>query len=176
MHAETHYLHNRYTRLLKWSSISIAVFQLTALAGAETGLSWTPLGLVVHSLLLLLAVACFLFATHISLGFRVSDKGFEIRYFPYHWQYRQITWKEIRHAQLLLPGALQPNAPFGYPGRDLNRIYLLTCPEYAILQLNLVNSVQLFISILHAQELTDYLEHGMLRPEFFLRTSLKPTP
>lgn len=176
MYAETHYLRNRYTRLLKWSCIGIAVFQLTALAGAETGLSWAPLGPVVHLLLLLLAVTGFLLATHITLDFRVSDKGWEIRYFPYHRHHRHISWKEIRHARLLSPGALPSNAPFGYPGRDFTCIYLLTCPEYPILQLNLANSVQLFISILHAPELMDYLEHGMLRPELLLKTSLKPTP
>ncbi|MFM9948802.1 MAG: hypothetical protein ACKV1O_12755 [Saprospiraceae bacterium] len=173
MYAETHYLRNRYTLLLKWSSVGIAGFQLTALAGAETGLAWAPLGPVVHLLLLLLAVTGFLLATHINLGFRVSEKGWEIRYFPYQLPYRHITWKEIRNVRLLSPGALPTKAPFGYPGRDFTRIYLLTCPKHAILQLNLSNNVQVYLSILHASELMDYLEHDKLHPQ--LKTSLKPT-
>lgn len=175
MYAETHYLRNRYTQLLKWSSVCLAGFQLTALAGAETGLAWAPLGPVVHLLLLLLAVTGFLIATQINLDFRISEKGWEIRYFPYHLQYRHITWQEIRHARLLPPEALPANAPFGYPGRDFTRIYLLTCPKHAILQLHLSNSVQVYLSVLHAPELMDYLERGMLRPELLLKTSLKPT-
>lgn len=175
MYAETNYLRNRNTLLLKWSSVGIVGFQLTALAGAETGLAWAPLGPMVHLLLLLFAVFVFLLATHINLGFRVSEKGWEIRYFPYQLQYRHITWQEIRHARLLLSGALPANAPFGYPGRDFTRIYLLTCPKHAILQLNLSNSVQVYLSVLHAPELMDYLEHGMLRPELLLKSTLKPT-
>ena len=174
MYTETHHLHNRYTALLKWGCAGIAVFQLPVLAGSETGLPWAPLGLLWHLLLLLLAGTGFLLATQITLGFRVSDKGWEMRYFPYHRQYRFIPWKEIRHARLLLPGTAPSAAPFGYPGQNFTHIYLLTHPQYAVLQLDLVSGVQLFISVLHAPELLDYLQHDLVRSRLFVRTSLKP--
>ncbi len=170
MYAETHRFQNRFTKGLQWACAALGVVQLAALGSAETGLPWTSFSTAFHVFLLLTAIVVGGLAARTGLALRISAKGWEFRYSPFHWQYRHLGWEEIRHARLLKPDEAPLDAPYGFPGGNFTRTYLLTHRRYAVLRLDLVNGTQLFISTTNPAELLEYLQRAPVPSEHRAKT------
>lgn len=157
-YSERQYHPNRW---LQGLCAGVALAQVVAMTGAETGLHWLPLGYAGHLGMLLAAALLLFVSTRSGLALRVGPAGLSVRYFPYQWRFRHVRWAEVRQLQMLAAGARPAGARYGLPERDFTRVYWLTRPQTAILNVVLVNDTRLFISTEHPDELLHFLQREL---------------
>ncbi len=169
MYAEKHILHNRYTPWLKWASAAVALWQLAALLGAETGLPWLPMGYSAHLLLLICSAGILVLLSNAGLDLRVSSKGWAFRSLPAQCFYQYIHWADIRNVRILKPCTLPENAQLGRSERNLGQRYLISNPQYDVVCIELTSGFQVFVSVQKPGELIAFLHHELLQPDLKLK-------
>jgi len=162
MYTERQHFITPWQRSLRALCLALIIAQTAAFAAAETGLPWLPLGVTAHLCILVLAGFLFALLWQAGLTLRVSAQGLSWRFSPWQWRFQQLRWSEIRSLRLLPAGQQPPGARFGLPMRDFTHVYLLSSPKLQVLNIELVNNTQLFVTTERPTEMLDYLQHGIV--------------
>ena len=161
MYAEKHSLHNRYVRWLQIICTALALWQLIAFLGAETGLRWLPLGYATHLLLLFFSLISLLLVRNAGFNFRISSKGWALRSTLFQLQSRFIAWEEIKNVRFFKPDEL----PGDWNTKDFGYTFLISDPAYDVVCIELTNGFQVFVSIRNRNNVVEFLHHGLLQLE-----------
>ncbi len=165
MYAEKHSFQNRYTRWLQIVCTALALWQLTAFLGAETGLSWLPFGYMAHVSLLFIAVCLLILLNRAGLSLRVSTKGWVLRFFPFQFQSRCIYWEEVKNVRWLKPGELPQHWNLVDTDRSFGHVFLITHADYDVVCIELASGFQIFVSVQKPVELIEFLHNRLLQPK-----------
>lgn len=160
MYSETQPAQNLPLRCLLVGSTVLGLCQLPLMVAAEAGSFHLPLGYAGHLCLLLACGLAALLLGQAKLSLRIHRKGLSLRFFPYKWRWQHIGWHEIRQVRLVAPGKLPPGAFWGVPGRDFLHLYWLARAEHDVLQIELINGAQLYLSSRHPVTVMRFLEQG----------------
>lgn len=162
MYAEKQYDIHPGLRRVQWLSLALGLGQLTALIAAEAGRPWLPLGYVFQIIVLATTLIIWLVLKNARFSLRVSNQGWDLRYFPFQLHFHHIDWAEIKQVGRVSKEVLPQNAPFGLPLAEFTRIYLLSSRRYELMRIDLVNGGQLLVSTKNVEELTGYLQKTLL--------------
>lgn len=161
MYTEKQHYQHQFLGYLQWLSAGLVLWQLIAFATLEAGIPILTFDATIQVFILFAAAALWLILANAHLSLRISTKGWDLRYFPFQLYHRHIAWEEIKNVCRVQKRNLPGNAPFGFPGKDFTRSYLLTNSRFEVLRIDLVTGAQIFVSSKNAEELLSFLQKGV---------------
>jgi len=169
MYAEKHTFQSRYTGWLKWASTALALWQLTALIGAETGLPWLPLGYAVHLFILIFSTGILIGLVNFGLSLQVSSKGWALRLRSAQYFYQHIPWTDIRNIRILKACELPTNWTLERPERNPGQRFLISHPQFDVVCIELISGFKVFVSVQKPAELIAFLHRELLQRDLKLK-------